>query len=175
MESCKLEIVIHSGKGLTDVKHFGTMDPYVLVWLTGENEQSPVYKTKTATKGATCPLWDSCVKFNIASIHKYYTLFCSIKHDGTFFDRDIGQVQVRLRDLLTKGDSGENVCYPVKTSSGEIVGKIILSHTISFGEKVIDMKTIEPEKKGHSVKTDKRSGYRSGRSSYRSSSDLASF
>ncbi|GJR53060.1 SRC2-like protein [Tanacetum coccineum] len=124
MESCKLEIVVHSGKGLTDVKHFGTMDPYVLVWLAGENEQSQ---------------------------YKNYTLFCEIKHDGTFFDRDIGQVQVHLKDLLAGGDSGENVSYPVKTSSGEIGGKIILLHTISFGENVIDMKTIEPENEGQSA------------------------
>ncbi|GJW52876.1 calcium-dependent lipid-binding family protein [Tanacetum coccineum] len=115
MESCKLEIVVHSGKGLTDVKHFGTMDPYILVWLTGEYEMSPVYRTQTAIKGATCPVWNFRVKFIIAS------------------------------------RSGENVSYPVKTSSGEIGGKIILSHTISFGENVIDMKTIEPENEGQSA------------------------
>ncbi|GJS94103.1 SRC2-like protein [Tanacetum coccineum] len=124
------------------------MDPYVLVWLAGEKEQSPVYKTKTAIKGATCPVWNSRVKFNIASRYKNYTLFCEIKHDGTYFDRDLGQVQVRLRDLLAAGDSGENVSYPVKTSSGEIVGEIILSHTISFGENVIDMETNKTEKEG---------------------------
>ncbi|GKB29167.1 retrovirus-related pol polyprotein from transposon TNT 1-94 [Tanacetum coccineum] len=124
MVSCNLEIVIHSGKGLTDVKHFGTMDPYVLVWLTGENEQSsPVHKTQTARKGAACSVWNSRVKINIPSKFTSYTLFCEIKHDGTFFDRDIGQVQVRLRDLLAGGFSGENVTYPVKTSSGEIGGK----------------------------------------------------
>nr|GEZ23939.1 hypothetical protein [Tanacetum cinerariifolium] len=141
MESCKLEIVIHSGKGLIDVKHFGTMNPYVLVWLAGENEQSPVYQTKTAIKGATCPVWNSRVKFNIASRYKNYILFCDIKHDGTYLDRDIGQVLVRLGNLLAGGDSGENVSYPVKTSSGEIGGELILSHTISFGEKVVDMKS----------------------------------
>ncbi|GKE56275.1 calcium-dependent lipid-binding family protein [Tanacetum coccineum] len=144
MEPCKLEIVIHSGKGLTEVKHFGTMDPYVLVWLAGENEQSPVYKTKTAIKGATCPVWNSRVKFNIASRYKNYTLFC----DGTYFDRDIGQVQVRLRDLLAGGVSGVNVSYPVKTSLGEIGGEIILSHTISCGENGIDMETNKTEKEG---------------------------
>ncbi|GJS94105.1 calcium-dependent lipid-binding family protein [Tanacetum coccineum] len=109
MESCKLEIVIHSGKGLTDVKNFGTMDPYVRVWLAGENEQSPVYRTETAIKG---------------------------------------QVQVRVSDLLAGDDSGENISYPVKTSSGEIGGEIILSHTISVGENVVDMKSIETEKEG---------------------------
>ncbi|GKB62910.1 calcium-dependent lipid-binding family protein [Tanacetum coccineum] len=148
MVSCKLEIVIHSGKGLTDVKHFGTMDPYVLVCLAGENKQSPVYHTQTAIKGATCPVWNSRVEFNIASMYKNYTLFCMIKHDGTFFDRDIGQVQVHLRDLLAGGVSGVKVSYPVKTSSGKIRGEIILSHTISFGENVIDMKTIKTEKEG---------------------------
>ncbi|GJX31530.1 calcium-dependent lipid-binding family protein [Tanacetum coccineum] len=95
MEPCKLEIVIHSGKGLTDVKSFGTMNPYVLVWLAGENEQSPVYQTKTVIKGATCPVWNSRVKFNIASR-----------------------------------------------------GEILLSHKISVGENVVDMKSIETEKEG---------------------------
>nr|GEW94287.1 hypothetical protein [Tanacetum cinerariifolium] len=127
------------------------MDPYVLVWLAGEYEQSPVYRTPTAIKGATCPVWKFRVKFKIASRYKNYTLFCEIKHDGTFFDRDIGQVQVHLKGLLAGGDCGENVSYPVKTSSGEIGGKIILSHTISFGENVIDMKTVEPENEGQSA------------------------
>ncbi|GJS48270.1 calcium-dependent lipid-binding family protein [Tanacetum coccineum] len=122
MESCKLEIFIHSGKGLTDVKHFGTMDPYVLVWLAGEYERSPVYRTQTAIKGASCPVWNLRVEFNIASRHKNYTLFCEIKHDGTFLDRDIGQVRI-----------------------------IILSHTISLGENVTDMKTIEPVNLGQSA------------------------
>ncbi|GJV15282.1 calcium-dependent lipid-binding family protein [Tanacetum coccineum] len=122
------------------------MNPYVRVWLAGENEQSPVYRTETAIKGATCPIWNSSVEFNIASIHKYYTLFCEIKHGGTYFDRDIGQVQVRLGDLLAGGVSGVNVSYPVKTSSGEIAGEIILSHTISFGENVVDMRSIDTEK-----------------------------
>nr|GEU73534.1 hypothetical protein [Tanacetum cinerariifolium] len=49
---------------------------------------------------------------------------------------------------LRGGDSGENVSYPVKTSSGEIGGEVILSHMISFGEKVVDMKSIETEKEG---------------------------
>ncbi|GJZ30419.1 hypothetical protein Tco_0575466 [Tanacetum coccineum] len=62
------------------------------------------------------------VEFNIASRHKNYTLFCEIKHDGTFLDRDIGQVRI-----------------------------IILSHTISLGENVTDMKTIEPVNLGQSA------------------------
>ncbi|GJW52873.1 hypothetical protein Tco_0096958 [Tanacetum coccineum] len=59
-----------------------------------------------------------------------------------------GQVQVHLRDLLAGGVSGVNVSYPVKTSSGEIGGEIILSHTISCGENGIDMETNKTEKEG---------------------------
>ncbi|GJS99879.1 hypothetical protein Tco_0821049 [Tanacetum coccineum] len=44
--------------------------------------------------------------------------------------------------------SGVNVSYPVKTSSGEIGGEIILSHTISCGENGIDMETNKTEKEG---------------------------
>nr|GEX14015.1 hypothetical protein [Tanacetum cinerariifolium] len=130
MESCKLEIVVQSAKALADVKIFGTMDPYVVVWISGGGKQWQERKTHVAKKGGSCPVWNSSMDFHVSSMDNSYTLFCEILHDGKLFDRNIGQVQVPFRDLLSGKASGKNVSYPVKVSSGEVSGEIILSYKL---------------------------------------------
>ncbi|KAI3729326.1 hypothetical protein L6452_17982 [Arctium lappa] len=137
MESHKLEIILHSAKDLFDVKFFGTMDPYAVVWIAGDGKESKPRTTAVAKKGASSPIWNCPMQFNDVPMQNNYTLFCEIKHDGKLFDRDIGNVQVPFADLLAGNGSGERLSYPVKTSSGEVQGEIIVSHKFSkpIGEK----------------------------------------
>ncbi|PWA42155.1 calcium-dependent lipid-binding (CaLB domain) family protein [Artemisia annua] len=134
MESCKLEIVLHSGKSLNNIKNFGTMDPYVVVWISGGGKDTKPLKTEVAKRGGSFPVWNYSMDFNISSMNNNYTLFCEIKHDGHMVDRNIGQVQIPFKDLLAGDTFGENVSYPVKISSGEVKGEIILSHKFSQSE-----------------------------------------
>lgn len=131
MESHKLEITLHSAKGLLDVKFFGTMDPYAIVWIAGDGKESKPRTTAVAKKGASSPIWNCPMQFNLVPMDNNYILFCEIKHDGKLFDRKIGQVQVPFADLLAGNASGEKISYLVKTSSGEESGEIIVSHKFS--------------------------------------------
>ncbi|KAL7585646.1 hypothetical protein Lser_V15G44583 [Lactuca serriola] len=132
MESVKLELILHSAQGLNNVKKMGTMDPYAVIWIAGNNSDSKV-KTNTAKNSGSNPVWDAHVEFNIehdASMQENLILVCEIKHSGTVVDRNIGKVQVPLKHLLSVGASEEKVSYPVMTSSGAVEGTIILSYTV---------------------------------------------
>ncbi|PWA85242.1 calcium-dependent lipid-binding (CaLB domain) family protein [Artemisia annua] len=134
MKFSKLEIVLHSGKSLDDVKIFGTMDPYVVVWISGGGKETKALKTEVAKRGGCFPVWNYSMHFNISSTNNNYILFCEIKHAGHIVDRDIGQVQIPFKDLLAGDASGVNVSYPVKIWSGEVQGEIVLSHKFSRPE-----------------------------------------
>ncbi|PWA55883.1 protein SRC2 [Artemisia annua] len=110
------------------------MDPYVVVWISGGGKDTKPLKTEVAKRGGSFPVWNYSMDFNISSMNNNYTLFCEIKHDGHMVDRNIGQVQIPFKDLLAGDTFGENVSYPVKISSGEVKGEIILSHKFSQSE-----------------------------------------
>ncbi|XP_076909655.1 protein SRC2-like [Bidens hawaiensis] len=128
MESCKLEIILHSAKDLFDVKIFGTMDPYALLCITrlDRSMTSDLYKTNVAKGAGPYPVWEYRMQFEVVSMNNSDILICQIKHDGTLFDRDIGEVIMPLSHLLAGNALGEKVSYPVKLDTGEVQGKIIL-------------------------------------------------
>ncbi|MFS7955110.1 putative C2 domain-containing protein [Helianthus anomalus] len=106
MASRRLEIVLHSANDLYDVKHFGTMDPYAMLWVAegGRGVVSEQCKTEVAKKAGSCPVWNYPMRFQLESRKNSYILFCEIKHGGKLFDRKIGEVQVPFTDLLA-GDA----------------------------------------------------------------------
>ncbi|KAI3678254.1 hypothetical protein L6452_37539 [Arctium lappa] len=136
MVSQKLKIILHSAKGLSQLHVLGTMDPYAVVWIAGDGKDTKPCKTAVARNAASSPVWDCPMEFDVFPIHNNHILFCEIKHDGKLIDKKIGEVQVPFTDLLAGDASGEKVSYPVKTSSGEVKGEIILSH--KFSERIDD-------------------------------------
>ncbi|KAI3508882.1 hypothetical protein L1887_23902 [Cichorium endivia] len=132
MEPIKLELILHSAQGLNNVKKMGTMDPYAVIWIAGNSSDSKV-KTNTAKNGGSNPVWDALFEFNIeqdATMQENLVLVCEIKHSGTVVDRNIGQVQVPLKHLLSEDASGEKVSYPVMTPSGGVEGMILISYKV---------------------------------------------
>ncbi|KAI3499027.1 hypothetical protein L1887_34819 [Cichorium endivia] len=130
MESAKLQIVLHCGKDLSDVKHLTPMDPYAIVWIAGDGKESK-HITPIAENGACNPEWEFSMDFYIVSMNPEYTLFFEIIHDGALFDRKIGEVQVPFSDLLATDAPRDKVSYQVTTPSGEKKGEIIVSHKFS--------------------------------------------
>ncbi|KAM0069632.1 putative C2 domain-containing protein [Helianthus debilis subsp. tardiflorus] len=135
MESRRLEIVLHSAKDLYNVKHFGTMDPYAMVWFAGGGMVSEIRTTAVARKAGSCPVWEFSMEYEAVPMKNDYILFCEIQHDGKLLDRKIGEVQVPFTELLAGDASRKNARYPVKIESGEVMGSIILSH--KFIEQVV--------------------------------------
>ncbi|KAL4566561.1 hypothetical protein LXL04_030678 [Taraxacum kok-saghyz] len=126
MASKKLKLVIHSANDLNNVKLMGTMNPYAMVSITGGTSR---FRTSTVTNGGSNPVWNSFMEFSIDEDACTQVVMVEMFHNGTAFDRPIGQVQVSLEDLLLGHASGEKVGYPVM---GEEVGTIDISYTISF-------------------------------------------
>ncbi|KAI3516050.1 hypothetical protein L1887_14959 [Cichorium endivia] len=131
MEPAELTVVIKNGKDLKDVKHLGTMDPYAVVWIAGCGKESEKVTTPVSQKRGCYPEWDYPIKFHIFPMKTDYSLFIQIKHDGTMFDRHIGEVEVPFADLLKPNASKGNVNYRLSRPSGKKKGEIILSHEFS--------------------------------------------
>ncbi|XP_022023715.1 protein SRC2-like [Helianthus annuus] len=135
MASRRLEIVLHSANDLYDVKHFGTMDPYAMLWVAegGRGMVSEQCKTEVAKKVGSCPVWNYPMRFQLKPTNNSYILFCEIKHD-----------------LLAGDASREKVGYPLRTPSGEVKGEIILSHKFTVGKVCRPRKKV-PKKKKHGM------------------------
>ncbi|KAL7596196.1 hypothetical protein Lser_V15G29575 [Lactuca serriola] len=132
MESAKLEIVIHCAKGLKNVKHLSSMNPYAAVWIAGDGELSKPQETHVAEKGHCNPTWECSMHFNIISINTKSILCFKIIHRGLLTKRKIGEVQVPFTVLLA-GDAREccKAIYQVTIPSGKKQGEIIVSHKFS--------------------------------------------
>ncbi|KAD4586162.1 hypothetical protein R6Q59_035491 [Mikania micrantha] len=144
----ELEITLHSAKNLYDVKNFGTMDPYAMIWITGGGVKSEIYKTNVAKNAGSCPVWDYHILFKLAEpMINDYILFCEIQHDSKLFDRKIGEVQVPFTELLAGDCPRTRVSYPVKTQSGEVKGEIIISCKFSGANTSQGSGTLESQKK----------------------------
>ncbi|KAI3703347.1 hypothetical protein L1987_73344 [Smallanthus sonchifolius] len=128
-------MVVHSAKDLCNVKHFGIMDLYAKVWYVGGGMVSETHTTPVAKNCGSCPVWEFPMEYDSVPMKTDNVLFCEIQHDGTFFNRKIGVVKVPFKDLLAQDGSRENVSYPVKIHSGEVMGLIVLSH--KFSEPVV--------------------------------------
>ncbi|KAL7587548.1 protein SRC2 [Lactuca sativa] len=131
MESAELTLVIHYAKDLKDVKHFGTMDPYAVVWIAGYGKESQKITTPVAEKAGCYPEWNYSVKFHIVPVKREYSLFIQIKHEGAMFDRYIGEVEVPFADLLDADASIGKRSYRLSIPSGEKKGEIIFAHQFS--------------------------------------------
>ncbi|KAI3516049.1 hypothetical protein L1887_14958 [Cichorium endivia] len=128
MESVALTLNIHSAKDLKDVKYFGKMDPYAVVWVAGNyGEKSEKVTTPVSRKGGCFPKWDYPIEFHIIPMKTEYTLCIKIKHDGTMRDRHIGKVEVPFADLLAPNASKAKLSYDLSRPSGRKKGAIIFS------------------------------------------------
>lgn len=137
MEAAELTLVIHYAKDLKDVKYFGTMDPYAVVWIAGCGNESKKVATPRAEKGGCYPEWQYTIKFHLVPVMREYSLFIQIKHEGKMFDRHIGEVEIPFADLLNPiHTSIGKATYRLSIPSGEKKGEIIFSH--EFSKLVVD-------------------------------------
>lgn len=140
MECRVLDIVIKSAKDLKDVNLFSKMDVYAVVKIDGDhNLKSSKQKTNVDKDCGPNPKWNFPMKFtidNAAAQQNRLTLVVKLKSDGSFGDKEIGEVHVPIRELLDGfGDAKgmKNLTYGVRTSSGKAKGMLEFSY--QFGEK----------------------------------------
>ncbi|XP_076929658.1 protein SRC2 homolog [Bidens hawaiensis] len=139
MECRVLDMTIISAKGLKKASLIGKMDVYAVVYVSGAGKSQKL-KTPVDKDGGSEPSWNFPMKLTIdeaAGLQNRTTLVVEIKHEGTFGDKEVGEVHVPIKELLEgvskEGKSEQFVSYQVRTPSGKPKGNLNFSY--KFGEK----------------------------------------
>ncbi|XWS57515.1 hypothetical protein CRYUN_Cryun09bG0180800 [Craigia yunnanensis] len=138
MEFRPLEINVISAKDLKDVNLFTKMDVYAVVSINGDHRTTQI--TPLDKDCGSNPKWNYTVKFTIdeAAAHQNHLnlVFC-LKSDRMLGDKDIGTVQVPIKELLDQNNGNEKVeqkvSYNVRLPNGKPKG--VLNFSYKFGEK----------------------------------------
>ncbi|EXB40827.1 16 kDa phloem protein 2 [Morus notabilis] len=133
MQYRPMEITIISAKDLKRVKHLSKMDVYVLVSLSG----GPQIEQKTPVdKGSgPNPTWNFPMNFNIdeedAKKDRLILNFKVMCHRRIHSDKEIGEANVPVKELLDNGGDGKfvkYVTYQLKKPNGKHRGQLNLSY-----------------------------------------------
>ncbi|RVW55612.1 Protein SRC2 [Vitis vinifera] len=101
MEYRTLEINVISAKDLKDVNLISKMDVYVVVSINGDSRSKQ--KTPVDRDGGTNPTWNFPMKFTVdesAAQQNRLTLSFKLRCERTLGDKDIGEVNVPIKELL---------------------------------------------------------------------------
>ncbi|KAM6540995.1 hypothetical protein CsatB_005442 [Cannabis sativa] len=136
-----VEITIISAKDLKRVKHLTKMDVYVVVSLSGGPEMEQ--KTPVDKASGPNPNWNYPMNFNIdeEEAHKgRLALKFEVKcHRRLHSDKDIGEVNVPVKELLDNGGDGKfikYVTYQLRKPNGKHRGQLNLSY--KFANQVLE-------------------------------------
>ncbi|KAJ0093040.1 hypothetical protein Patl1_25087 [Pistacia atlantica] len=134
-----LELNIISAKHLKDVNLISKMDLYVVASLVGDySKKKQKAKSRVDHDCGPNPTWNFPVKFTIdesLAQQNRLSLDLKIRCDGILGDKDVGEVNVRVKDLLdAPGDlkNFKSQTYQVMTPSGKPKGELTFSY--KFGD-----------------------------------------
>ncbi|KAK1291595.1 hypothetical protein QJS10_CPB17g01368 [Acorus calamus] len=135
-----LEITLISAKDLKNVNLFSSMEVYAVVSVSGDPRSKQ--KTPTDRSGGRNPSWNHTLRFTVddsPSAVDRLVLHFLLRAERALGDRDIGEVQVPLKELLSdssssaSGGSAKFVSYQVRKPSGKPKG--VLNFSYKFGER----------------------------------------
>ena len=138
-----LDKVIISAEDLKQVNLFFKMDVFTLASVQGYNNNlyNSLQKTSIDKDGGSKPIWNFPMKFLIdvvAAENNCLTLVIKLKADGSFGDKDIGEVHVPVKELLDKyvaSNDEMHASYNVRTTrAGKFKG--VLNFSFKFGDDV---------------------------------------
>ncbi|WCJ23511.1 Calcium-dependent lipid-binding (CaLB domain) family protein [Euphorbia peplus] len=143
MEQRTLEINLIAAKDLNHVNLFTKMDVYAVVSISGDDPQLPNQTTKTpvAHGGGTNPTWNFPAKFTVNEApaqQNRLNLVFQLRCDRALGDKDIGEVNVPIKELLDSigdGKSMQFVSFQVRKPSGKPKGE--LNFSFRFSDKVV--------------------------------------
>lgn len=122
------------------------MDVYAVVSISGvDSKQKPKQKNKTPVDraGGKSPTWNFPIKFTIPETslaENRLSLVCKLKCERALGDKDIGEVNVPIKELLDSAGDGKSmkfVSYQVRKPSGKPKGEINFSFKFGEIEKVV--------------------------------------
>ncbi|CAN1219864.1 Protein SRC2 [Linum perenne] len=166
MECRPLEITIQSAKDLKDVNLFSKMDVFAVVSVNGGDRSKPKQKHRTPVD-KDCgpnPRWNHRVSFTVdepSLQQNRLTVKFELVSARNLGDREIGDVNVPIKELFGKGDDGgaeRSATYAVRTSSGRSKGTLTFSY--KFGEKFDEkLKFSAPAENFKGLKSNTSPGY----------------
>ncbi|XP_008810780.2 protein SRC2 homolog [Phoenix dactylifera] len=137
-----LEIAQLSAHKLKDVRLFGRMKVYVVVSLS--DDPQPKKRTPTDRVGRENPSWNSMTfQFNVPDDNPgRLTLRFLLRTERSLGDRDVGEVNVPVKDLLRTGNGQmQSVSFQVYVPSyGENQG--VLKFSYKLGKRIAPPPTI---------------------------------
>lgn len=105
MEYRTLDINVMSARNIKDVNLLSKMDVYVVVTIVGNPHNKPQKaKTQVDRDGGKNPAWNCPMKFMVdesAAQQGKLTLMFKLRCERSLGDKDIGDVVVPIRDLLS--------------------------------------------------------------------------
>ncbi|PHT95144.1 hypothetical protein T459_03026 [Capsicum annuum] len=143
MEYRALEINVMSGKDLNKVNLITKMDVYVVVSISGADDDRSNQKTKTHVDhdGDNNPTWNFPIKFTIdenAAVQNRLHLVFKLRCQRALGDKDIGEVDVPIKELLESPNSSTGskqfVSYQIRKPSGKPKGQLTFSY--QFSDKI---------------------------------------
>ncbi|KAH0781929.1 hypothetical protein KY290_001527 [Solanum tuberosum] len=156
MEYRTLDINVVSGKDLNKVNLITKMDVYVVISISGADDDRSNQKTKTHVDhdGDNNPTWNFPIKFTIddnAAVQNRLHLVFKLRCQRALGDKDIGQVDVPIKELLESSNSSNGskqfVSYQIRKPSGKPKGQLTFSYQFSdkiTGNTVVDSKIENP-------------------------------
>ncbi|XP_073267721.1 protein SRC2 isoform X2 [Populus alba] len=146
MDQRTLDINVISARDLKDVNYISKMDVYAVVSISGvDSKQKPKQKNKTPVDraGGKSPTWNFPIKFTIPETslaENRLSLVFKLKCERALGDKDIGEVNVPIKELLDSAGDGKSmkfVSYQVRKPSGKPKGEINFSFKFGEIEKVV--------------------------------------
>ncbi|EXB74800.1 hypothetical protein L484_023544 [Morus notabilis] len=137
MEQSTLEINVISASDLKDVNLVTKMDVYAVVSISGDSKH-PKKKAKTNVHrgSGTNPTWNFPLSFTIdesLAQNNRLTLVFKLVSQRSLGDKDVGEVNVPIKELFASRDEGNNnsmkfVSYQVRKPSGKPKGELRFSY-----------------------------------------------
>ncbi|KAE8684103.1 P-loop containing nucleoside triphosphate hydrolases superfamily protein [Hibiscus syriacus] len=138
MELMPLEINLHCAKDLKNVNIFTKMNVYAVVSVNGDRRTAQ--KTPIDKECGAYPNWNHTMNMTIDEAiarRNHHNLVIRLKSGLMLRDKEIGTVQVPIKDLLDHNDGNskveyQNVSYSVRLPNGKTKG--VLSFSYKFRE-----------------------------------------
>ncbi|KAK1318022.1 hypothetical protein QJS10_CPB04g00799 [Acorus calamus] len=133
-----LDLTLISAKDLKDVNLFSRLEVYAVVSVTGDPRSK--HRTPADRSGGRNPIWNHPLRLTVDESAVLHVL---LRTERAFGDRDVGEVHVPLKELLSDSasasasasvGSAKFVSYQVRMPKGKPKG--VFNFSYKFGETV---------------------------------------
>ncbi|KAK9288866.1 hypothetical protein L1049_017332 [Liquidambar formosana] len=133
MESRTLDINVMYAKDLENVRHFKFQEMVVYVVVSISGDSQPEQKTPVDRGGGNNPSWNRHMQFIInesSAQQDRLTLVFKLQCERGHGDKDVGEVRVPVKELITTVGASKEVRRGVTTPSRTMQGELNFSYKL---------------------------------------------